>query len=223
MKYYFAETNKVHMIRLTKISILPIFFILMSLELISESDYNPFEDNRKTFEISINGGYSIITHEKSIFWDDGLTFGLGINYYFTNDFLIGVSAGQTAYRPRPEISQIDREYIYEIYPLNFNFQYKFGKINQLEIFGGIGLAYVYGEYTVDNFQYFDNGQRLRIRYVYASNGLGVIPNVKVRSPFGDDFAVDFSVDYSLLFMESRNNAVLSLDHINAKIALVYVF
>lgn len=195
----------------------------MNLELISEDDYNPFAENKKTLEISINGGYSIITHEKSIFWDNGLTFGLGVNYYITDDFLFGVSAGQTAYRPRPEITQIEREYIYEIYPLIFNFQNKFGKVNELEIYGGIGLAYIYGEYTVDNFQYFENGQRLRIRYLYASNGFGVIPNVKVRTPFGDNFKVDVSVDYSLLFMESRNGAELSLDHINAKLALVYIF
>lgn len=200
-----------------------ILFIFMSLELLSEDDYNPFAENKKTLEFSINGGYSIITHEKCIFWDNGFNFGLGVNYFLTDDLIFGVSAGQTAYRPRPEIIQIDREYIYEIYPLIFNLQKRFGNINDLEIFGGFGLAYIYGEYTVDNFQYFENGQRLRIRYVYASNGLGIIPNVKVRSPFGDDFAVDFSVDYSLLFMESRNNAVLSLDHINAKIALVYGF
>lgn len=203
--------------------LIPILFIIINLELISDNDYNPFDENKKSIEISINGGYSIITHEKSIFWDNGFNFGLGVNYYLTDDLLFGVSAGQTAFRPRPEISQIDREYIYEIYPLIFNLQHRFGKINDLEIFGGFGLAYIYGEYTVDNFQYFENGQRLRIRYVYASNGLGIIPNVKVRSPFGADFAVDFSVDYSLLFMESRNNAVLSLDHINAKIALVYGF
>lgn len=185
-------------------------------------DYDPFPDNNKTLELTINGGYSIITGEKSVFWDNGYNLGVGFNFYFTQDYLVGVTAGYTAYYPRPEINQIDREYRYELYPLTFNFQSKLGVINDLELYGGLGLAYIYGEYKIDEFQYLTNSQKIRIRYLYATNGFGIVPNLKLRSPFGQNFAVDFSVEYNLIYMKSRNNAQLSLDHLNAKLALVYI-
>lgn len=209
--------------KITLLCLANLLLLLVNSNRLLADDYEPFGDNKQGLEVAINGGYSIITHEKSIFWDNGLNFGLGFNYNFTQDFSFGVSAGYTAYRPNESINQIDREYRYEIYPLMLNFQNRLGKINELEIYAGIGLAYVYGEYIIDEFQYLTEQRRIRIRYKYATNGFGIVPNVKLRSPFGDDFAVDFSVDYTKLFMESRNSAELSLDHINAKIALVYRF
>lgn len=209
--------------KITLLTLANLLLLLVGSNRLLADDYEPFADKRKPIEISINAGYSIITHEKSIFWDNGLTYGLGVNYNFTDDFSFGVSAGYTDLRPNEGINQIDREYRYDIYPLMFNFQNRLGKINELEIYAGIGLAYVYGEYLIDEFQYLIDQRRTRIRYTYATNGFGIVPNVKVRSPFGEDFAVDISLDYTMLFMESRNSAELSLDHINAKIALVYRF
>ncbi len=96
-------------------------------------------------------------------------------------------------------------------------------MNELEIYAGIGVAYIYGEYIVDDIQYTTNQRRYRLRNKYATNGFGIIPNIKARSPFGQNFAVDISLDYNIIFMESRDGAQLSLDHINAKLALVYIF
>lgn len=186
-------------------------------------DYDPYYENDNSFEVFANVGYSIITHEKSIFWDNGYNVGFGGNVYLQNNLLLGISAGYTAYYPNVGINQIDREYRYEIYPLIFHAEYKLGSINDLGIYGGLGLAYIYGEYKIDDIQYLNSGQKLRIRYLYATNGFGIIPNLKVRSPFGDNLAVEASIDYSLIFMQSRNNAELSLDHINIKLAAVYIF
>jgi hypothetical protein len=205
------------------LSLANLLLLLVGSNRLLADDYEPFADKQKPVEISINAGYSIITHEKSIFWDNGLTYGLGLNYNFTKDMSLGLSAGFTEYRPNESINQIDREYRYEIYPLMLNFQNRLGIINEMEIFAGIGLAYVYGEYIIDEFQYLTEQRRIRIRYKYATNGFGIVPNAKVRSPFGDNLALDVSLDYTMLFMESRNSAELSLDHINAKIALVYRF
>jgi hypothetical protein len=83
-------------------------------------DYDPYYSEAKSFEVFANVGYSIITHEKSIFWDNGYNVGLGANLYLENNLLLGVSAGYTAYYPNPEINQINREFRYEIYPLIFN-------------------------------------------------------------------------------------------------------
>ena len=204
-------------------SLVALLLLLVSPLRSLADDYDPYPDNNRTLEFAVNGGYSIITHEKSLFWDNGFNFGLGFNYYFTQEYLIGITANYIAYYPRPELVQIEREYEYEIYPLIFNFQKKLGDINELEIFAGIGLSYIYGEYQIDDYLYSTNTQRRRIRYQYASHGFGIIPNAKVRSPFGQDFAVDFQVEYNMIFMESVNNAELSLDHINAKLALVYIF
>ena len=202
--------------------IISINFLTIPNRLLAD-DSDSYPDNNKSLEFAVNGGYSIITHEKSIFWDNGFNFGLGFNYYFTQEYLIGITANYIAYYPRPELEQIEREYEYEIYPLILNFQKKLGVMNELEIYAGIGLSYIYGEYQIDEYLYSTNTQRRRIRYQYASHGFGIIPNFRIRSPFGKDFAVDFQAEYNMIFMESRNNAELSLDHINAKIALVYIF
>ena len=209
--------------KITLLSLVNLLLLLVGSNRLTADDYEPFAEKNKPVEISINAGYSIITHEKSIFWDNGLSYGLGFNFNFTDDMFLGLSAGYTEYRPNEGINQIDREYRYDIYPLMLNFQNRLGEINEMEIFAGIGVAYVYGEYIIDEFQYLTDQRRIRIRYKYASNGLGIVPNAKVRSPFGDNFAVDVSLDYTMLFMESRNSAELSLDHINARIALVYIF
>lgn len=205
------------------LTLVNLFLLLVSSNRLLSDDYDPYPDNNRTLEFAVNGGYSIITHEKSIFWDNGFNFGLGFNYNLSEDYLIGLSANYLAYYPRPEISQIDREYRYDIYPLILNFQNKLGEMNELEIYAGIGLAYIYGEYIVDDIQYTTSQLRYRLRNKYATNGFGIIPNIKARSPFGQSLAVDISLDYNIIFMESRNGAVLSLDHINAKLALVYIF
>ncbi len=203
-----------------------LFALLLPFLILNRSladDYDPYPDISKSFEVNLNAGYSIITSEKSNFWDNGYNFGVGFNIYFSQELLLGVSAGYTAYYPRPEIPQIDREYRYEIYPLLFNLQYLFGNINDLELYGGIGASYIYGEYKVDDLQYLNNSQRIRIRYLYATNGFGLVPNIKIRSPFGNNLAVDFQIEYNMIFMQSRNNAQLSLDHINGKLVFVYLF
>ncbi len=210
--------NKINLFKLA-------IFILVTFipNYLIADDYDPYPDNEKTIEFAINGGYSIITHEKSFFWDNGFNFGLGFNFYVTQEYVIGLTANYIAYIPRPEQEQIERDYEYEIYPLILNFQKKLGNMNDLEVYGGIGVSYIYGEYQVDEFIFSTNTQRVRLRNQYASHGFGIIPNFRVRSPFGQDFAVDFQAEYNMIFMESRNNAVLSLDHINAKLALVYIF
>ena len=205
------------------LSLVNLLLLLVGSNRLLADDYDPYPDNNKTLEFAVNGGYSVITHEKSSFWDNGYNFGLGFNYNLTEEYVIGVTANYIAYYPRPEIPQLNREYRYDIYPLIINFQKKLGVMNDLEVYAGIGAAYIYGEYIVDDIQYLTNQQRVRLRYKYATNGFGVIPNIKVRSPFGQNFAVDISLDYNLIFMESRYDAQLSLDHINAKLALVYSF
>ncbi len=210
--------KNIHLIKLATLLLL-----LVGSNRLLADDYDPYPDDNKTLEFAVNAGYSIITHEKSYFWDNGYNLGLGFNYYINEDYQIGLTANYIGYFPRPEQVKIDIDYRYDIYPLILNFQNKFGEINELEVYGGIGVAYIYGEYIIDNIQFTNNQQRLGIRTKYYSSGFGLIPNIKARSPFGQSLAVDISLDYNMIFMDSPEKTDLSLDHINVKLALVYIF
>jgi len=196
----------------------PLFFLSTYAD-----DYNPYADNINHFEVSINAGYSIITHEKSIFWANSLNYGLTIGYNIDDENTVELSANHTEIRPHEENRDIERHYRYRIYPLSLNFYRKIGNMDEVSFFLGGGLSYIYGEYIVDDLLFETNGRRTTLRRVYASNGFGIAPALKVRSPFGDALAIDVLVNYNLIFMESRNSAELSLDHVNAKLGLTYMF
>ncbi len=207
------------MLKLTLISIFIPFLIIST----NADDYNPYADNISHFEVGINAGYSIITHEKSIFWANSLNYGLTIGYNIDDKNTIELNASHTEIRPHEDSREINRHYRYRIYPLSLNYYRKIGNMDEVSFFLGGGLSYIYGEYIVDDLLFETNGRRTSLRRVYASNGFGIAPALKVRSPFGDALAIDVLVNYNLIFMESRNSAVLSLDHVNAKLGLTYMF
>ncbi|MER3330316.1 MAG: hypothetical protein RIF34_12105, partial [Candidatus Kapaibacterium sp.] len=91
-----------------------LLLLLVGSNRLLADDYDPYPDNNKTLEFTVNGGYSIITHEKAFFWDNGFNFGLGSNFYVTQEYVIGLTANYIAYIPRPEQEQIERDYEYEI-------------------------------------------------------------------------------------------------------------
>jgi hypothetical protein len=186
-------------------------------------DYNPYSDNMNHFEVGINAGYSIITHEKSIFWDNALNYGLILAYNIDNKNSLELNANFAEIIPLDGNTDIERHYRYRIYPLTFNYYRNIGEVNNVKFFFGGGLSYIYGEYIVDDFLYENNRRSTALRRVFSTNGFGIAPALKVRSPFGDALAIDVLVNYNLIFMESRNSAELSLDHINAKLGLTYMF
>lgn len=199
-----------------------IFSLLIAIPLFAE-DYNPYSDNINHFEVGINAGYSIITHEKSIFWDNALNYGLILAYNIDDLNTLELNANFAEIIPLDGNTDIERHYRYRIYPLSFNYYRNIGEVNNVKFFFGGGLSYIYGEYIVDDFLYENNRRSTALRRVYSTNGFGISPAMKVRSPFGDALAIDVLVNYNLIFMESRNSAELSLDHINAKLGLTYMF
>ncbi|MFN3194613.1 MAG: outer membrane beta-barrel protein [Chlorobiota bacterium] len=199
-----------------------IFSLLIAIPLFAE-DYNPYSDNINHFEVGINAGYSIITHEKSIFWDNALNYGLILAYNIDNKNSLELNANFAEIIPLDGNTDIERHYRYRIYPLTFNYYRNIGEVNNVKFFFGGGLSYIYGEYIVDDFLYENNRRNTALRRVFSTNGFGIAPALKVRSPFGDALAIDVLVNYNLIFMESRNSAELSLDHVNAKLGLTYMF
>jgi hypothetical protein len=199
-----------------------IISLLIAIPLFAE-DYNPYSDNINHFEVGINAGYSIITHEKSIFWDNALNYGLILAYNIDNKNSLELNANFAEIIPLDGNTDIERHYRYRIYPLTFNYYRNIGEVNNVKFLFGGGLSYIYGEYIVDDFLYENNRRSTALRRVYSTNGFGISPAMKVRSPFGDALAIDVLVNYNLIFMESRNSAELSLDHINAKLGLTYMF
>lgn len=199
-----------------------IISLLIAIPLFAE-DYNPYSDNINHFEVGINAGYSIITHEKSIFWDNALNYGLILAYNIDNKNSLELNANFAEIIPLDGNTDIERHYRYRIYPLTFNYYRNIGEVNNVKFFFGGGLSYIYGEYIVDDFLYENNRRSTALRRVFSTNGFGIAPALKVRSPFGDALAIDVLVNYNLIFMESRNSAELSLDHVNAKLGLTYMF
>ena len=199
-----------------------IISLLIAIPLFAE-DYNPYSDNINHFEVGINAGYSIITHEKSIFWDNALNYGLILAYNIDKKNSLELNANFAEIIPLDGNTDIERHYRYRIYPLTFNYYRNIGEVNNVKFFFGGGLSYIYGEYIVDDFLYENNRRSTALRRVFSTNGFGIAPALKVRSPFGDALAIDVLVNYNLIFMESRNSAELSLDHINAKLGLTYMF
>jgi hypothetical protein len=199
-----------------------IISLLIAIPLFAK-DYNPYSDNMNHFEVGINAGYSIITHEKSIFWDNALNYGLILAYNIDNKNSLELNANFAEIIPLDGNTDIERHYRYRIYPLTFNYYRNIGEVNNVKFFFGGGLSYIYGEYIVDDFLYENNRRSTALRRVFSTNGFGIAPALKVRSPFGDALAIDVLVNYNLIFMESRNSAELSLDHINAKLGLTYMF
>jgi hypothetical protein len=204
-----------------------VFLVLVSLFLFTSScyseDYNPYEDNINHFEIGVNAGYSIITHEKSIFWDNSLNYGAVIAYNIDDKNTIELNANYTEILPLDGNTDIERHYRYRIYPLTFNYYRNVGEVNNVNFYFGGGLSYIYGEYIVDDFLYENNRRSTALRRIYLTNGFGIVPSIKIRSPFGNSLAIDVLINYNLIFMESRNSAELSLDHFNAKLGLTYMF
>ena len=201
--------------------------ILTSLIFITNSikayEYNPFEEKINHFEIGVNAGYSIITHEKSIFWANSLNYGFSLGYNIDNKNTLEISANYSEIRPHVDNREINRNYRYRIYPLSLNYFRNIGYIDEVIFYLGAGASYIYGEYIIDDFEFENNGRRTVIRRRFSTNGFSLAPSLKVRSPFGDALAIDVLVNYNLLFMESRNSAELSLDHINIKLGLTLMF
>ena len=209
-----------------RIITLSLLFIFVSANLIAddyEYDYDYHEDtaNESIFEFGAIAGLSF-TQTKTDFWDDGFTLGASLRYNVNDDVLTGLNATYTIWTPIQEF--VSERYEYEIYPLTFDFLYRLFPFKDYSVYGGLGLSYIYGEYQIDNIEDLGGGRtRLLLRRQWASHGWGFNPQILIRVPFGGNFKSDLNVFYRYIYMEDRNGAELSIDHLNVNLTFHYIF